>query len=144
MSLFCKIYSLDTRSAELFASALAITFGGWLLAPWQTYSAAPTFQYLSVWGPEWAFGLIMLLIGVTQYGGILFSLMPNKCHWILRIIGNNVGVVGWSILAISFWLSNPTSTAAIVYTVVVLICIYISIKLSIESGKIGHSIWKLR
>ena len=138
MSILRKIYSLDTRSAELFASALAITFGGWLLAPWGTYGTSSTFKYLSVWGPEWMFGLTMLLTGAIQYSGIIFSLIPDKRHWIFRIVGSELGVMVWCVLAISFWLSNPFSTAPIIYTIVVLVCIAVSIKLSIESGKVGH------
>ena len=139
-----RLLHIDTRSAELYSAALAMTFGTWLFLPWETYSTSSTFKYLSVWGAEWVFGLIVLLIGVIQYGGVILSLLPHNRHWILRIIGSELSMVIWCTLAISFWLSNPLSTAPVIYTVVTLVSTGISIKLSIESGKVGHFIWRFK
>lgn len=136
-----RLWGLNTLSAELFLSALALSWGMWLLLPFESYTTTPTYRYLSAWGPEWIFGMLTMLVGIIQYVGVLLGVTNYFQQWRFRIGGGILGVAIWGSIALSFWLSNPFSTAPIIYTITLLGCMFIALRLSIMSGKLGHHLW---
>jgi drug/metabolite transporter superfamily protein YnfA len=96
--------------AEFLSSFAMLSHGIWLLAPWwHTFASSPSYHAMAYVAPEWAWGLVMALIGAAQMAAFVGE------HRLSRVTAAWGGIFIWGAIALMFWLGNPDSTGALAY-----------------------------
>ena len=104
----------DFEFSELFGGAVAFLWGFWLLLPWSTFAASPSFAAMSELAPEWAWGLFICSLGTTQ----LVGLIANRWQWRRRSTLSMCLV--WVFVSVMFMIANFPSTSSVVYPLIFL------------------------
>ena len=97
------------RVTETILASSALSWGIWLLLPFNTYGSSVTFSVLADIAPEWVVGSAMFLAGLLLFvGGVRQSYCLRR--WSLVAIA-----LMWAILWMAFLLGNWRSTATVTY-----------------------------
>lgn len=116
----------DTEPVELIGGATKVIMGIWLLLPFDTFEASPTFSELRVF-PEWAWGTFFLVVGLLH----LTALHDGNRVW--RSWASGIGFVIWFAFAVVFVTTNPPAFGWIMFLSVALAQMWASIRLGMPS-----------
>lgn len=100
--------------AELLSGIAAFGIGFMFLAPWHTFDVSAVYRYVSQIIPEWALGLTLVLVGLSQ----LFGLLTKWHLWRKRTIYATTSC--WGILATLAWLGDYRSLIAVFFVLMAL------------------------
>ena len=97
--------------AEAMSGLLGAAWGAWLLLPATTFTVAPVYDLMAKLGPEWLWGLVVLLGGLMQLSGVLFQ-------WLrLRWTAAFCAVMSWGMIAAIMASATPLNTATPIYSI---------------------------
>lgn len=113
------ITNTNPAPLETILSFESVLLGMWLLLPMNTFSTANTFKMLAVWPGELAVGSILVCLGLARAYALV--LKKTRLRWNIAV----VGMVVWSYIDLSFFISNPASTAVVTYFVFVILSAWI-------------------
>lgn len=89
--------------SERWQAIMAMTWGLWLLLPWETFEATLVFDDLGERAPEWFWGL-----ATVTAGGLAFLASYNGPG--LRVLANLWMLLGWAYIAAAVLHSSPPAT----------------------------------
>lgn len=114
----------DPSAAELLLAAMSVTWGLFLLAPFDAFGAAPAYALMSQLWPEPMWG------GWFAASGSLSLAVQVGGYERVRRWSALLGVYNWLLVAFCFLYSSPTNTGGVVYTFVGLAWMWIFLRLS--------------
>ena len=114
----------DARYIEYCIASFTICWGGWLLAPWSTFTSSPVWQPASHIAPEWAWGAVIATGGVALGWGISVESYAIRRRALLLLMLLWLAV--WAALTLGTW----QGTHVVVYIHVVLVCGFAYLRLS--------------
>lgn len=114
-----EVININPIPLEVILAFESVILGLWLLLPVETFPTSVTFSTLADWPGEIATGLILLCVGLIR----AYALYGHRLR--LRRDIAIVGMIMWSYIDLSFWLSNPISTAPITYLVFVILSAWV-------------------
>ena len=98
-----------------FCNALyAFWWGFWLLLPFHTFGVSTVYQTMAAMGPEWVWGGIYLVVGLSY----ILALMFNRPVWCKRI--SYVNLFLWLLLAAMYGIGDYRGLGVIIYSVMAL------------------------
>jgi hypothetical protein len=107
------LFSWDPEPMEFFLSATAILLGIWLLLPFSLFGMAPDFfRVMEYIAPEWAWGSVILAMGLLQGWGVSWGSLnfANEEVWgkfrRRRITICFVSLMCWLFLLLTFAMGN--------------------------------------
>jgi hypothetical protein len=112
----------DTEPAELSGGALKVAIGLWLLLPLDTFESSRSFEALTIL-PEWAWGTLLLCIGVFHIG----VLRLGDRDWRQRAA--LFGFLVWFSFAVVFVTTNPPGIGWLAFLMAGLAQMWCSIRL---------------
>lgn len=92
----------------------ANTATGWglqLLMPWNTFGTGIGYRALAQLMPEWAWGALLVWVGLTKIGSYLVD------HYRVRMAATLGATMIWTFLSVAFGVGNPYGTGVVVYPV---------------------------
>ena len=95
----------------MYLTIVAMVWGLWLLAPWATFTASPTFAALSALVPEELLGAVLAGLGCLRGVALL---LPGE-HRTFRAACALLCSAAWMFVAGALIYSSPASTAAVTY-----------------------------
>ncbi len=97
--------------AEFLVGLAALLWGAWLIFPmWNTFASSSSFTVLLSSGIDESYwGLGIASVGALQLIGLLWDHRP------IRRFSSFSLVLVWLFIALMFILSNPASTATVIY-----------------------------
>jgi CHASE2 domain-containing sensor protein len=108
---------------RLSAMGLLI-WGIWLLLPWDTFGASPSFRAMKAFAPEWIWGASIAFVGFLQ------TLATLRKNYRARIVTAMLAIFFWLAIVIFFFLGNILSTAWIPYIVLAIMNIVALVELN--------------
>lgn len=103
----------DTEPIELQGATLKILLGFWLLLPWDSFDASPTFRYLDAI-PETAWGTFLLITGFIHW----YTLRSGYRE--MRRVSCLLGFLVWFALTVVFLVANAPAIGFAAFFVVAL------------------------
>jgi hypothetical protein len=104
-----------------------ILWGFWVGNPfWSVFDQADLYSFMTVFMPEWAWGLLAVTVGVTMVYGVLQNSLRK-----LRG-GALVGFYFWLFASLNFFLGDWQNTGGITLLMIALYCGYIALNLHIN------------
>jgi len=100
------------KKIEFISAIQILTWGLWVLLPFDSFSSAQVSHILTHIGSEWMWGIFATLVGVLW-------LLVKKLK--LRAILAVISMVFWTVISFTYILSNYNSTATGAYPVAVFI-----------------------
>lgn len=95
------IAGADSELFEVGQALIAVTWGAWLFLPMHTFESFAAFTVFARLAPEELWGFLYIGFGVTH----LVRLWSGASRrWFLLL-----GVFCWLLLALLYWLGNPSS-----------------------------------
>jgi hypothetical protein len=125
--------TIDTRPIELLYCFLTLGWGSSLCLPGDAFSSAPAFAPMASIGPDWFWGAIAMVIGVTRAFGLFRSSVPAR---LLAAMG---GGVIWTFTWLTMLLSGSGTTGVAVYGVLSTANLLIFVKICrLHGGRCGE------
>ena len=109
---------LVRRGAEMRHALTAFVFGTWLLLPFNTFGSSPTFREMVRMADESIWGILIVLIAYLHLRAIVGGGLLRR-----RLFGYVTASL-WIFLAILSFLSNPTTTAVPVFSIIALAALW--------------------
>jgi hypothetical protein len=100
---------MDKRIIEYILALCALTWGLWLVLPFDTCNSSATFVFLCTAAPEWFWGLLLLGSGTFL---LLGDVRESRC---IRRSALVILALTWFAVWIGFAIGNWRSTAAVNY-----------------------------
>lgn len=100
--------SVDPHVTERWQAVYALVWGAWLLAPPSSFGLVPAWRILTLFAPEWVWGLASMAAGLLAFAATFNG--PG-----LRSAANLWMVLGWLFIGISALLSFPPATAGVLF-----------------------------
>lgn len=103
------LFGCELRYVEYLLGSLAISWGGWLLMPWNAFPSTPTFATMHAIAPEEVWGSGLVLGG----GFLIFGLL--RMSYRMRRQALICLFLMWLAVWLALLLGNWRSTATAVY-----------------------------
>ena len=116
----------DTEPVELIGGATKVVMGLWLLLPWDTFGASPTFSVLAVL-KEQLWGAVLLAIGLAH----LAALYHGHRAW--RGWSATIGWLIWFAFAVVFVFTNPPGVGWVLFLFAGLGQLWASVRLGLRA-----------
>lgn len=117
-------------STTVILGVYTALWGGWLLGTWSVFGTAPIFDTLSDIGPEWAWGITAVLVGIAVLVG---ALRPSYGS-----LMRGTGVCGafWLFIGINTLVGDWQNTAGLTYLFVATYSwfAYLNVKVNHDHG----------
>ena len=111
-----------TELLELFLGVYAFTFGVWLLLPFQTFTSTSSYEIMQRLASEWIWGMAAASIGAVQIVSVVWMFAWGR-KW-----DSLLATFFWSVIGITFLLSNWSSTGGALFSLMALIEGFIHIR----------------
>lgn len=109
---------MNKRITEAILAFCALSWGIWLLFPFDTCTSAPTFTFFCRIAPEWVWGSLMASGGSVLCWGIFRG---GDCR--IRRAALMLLSITWFVVWITFLIGNWRSTAAVNYLWWFVLCV---------------------
>lgn len=125
----------DYRPTALINALLCMGWGGWLLGPFDSFSASPvTFRAMRELAPEVIWGIGLTVLGLVRIWSLLGG-APRR----VRIWSALTTTLAWLFIAVMVTYSNPTTLAAPVYSIIALAACWAYVRARLEVRGWGNS-----
>jgi hypothetical protein len=98
---------MEKRIIEGIIALSALSWGVWLLLPFDTFGSSATFRVLPMIAPEWAWGAVFVTVSLLLLFGILRCSRAIRRHALLFL--SLLWLATWSALVISNWRSTAAT-----------------------------------
>lgn len=99
----------DFEVFDAFNGMVALLWGFVLILPINTFGNSPSYANMKEIAPEWAWGLFIAIVGLTQLLSLVFSMQKLRKEISLAMFAS------WVFLSISFMTVGNVTTAWAVY-----------------------------
>jgi hypothetical protein len=120
----------EQRVTEIILALCALSWGVWLLLPFDTFSSSATFVLLARTAPEWVWGAFMCAGAITTLVGLYRRSCPVRRHGLIAM------TIVWMIVWTSFAIGNWRSTAAVTYLWWAILCGYWYLRVQRNGSKL--------
>lgn len=93
---------------ELMLALTALLWGVWVLC-FDVFNSSPTYEVLSTIAPRSMIGVWVLCVGLIRFLLLVYRVAPWRHYFSV------VSLCTWVFLWLTFVLSNPASTATVIY-----------------------------
>ncbi len=121
-----ELVCVNPRPLEFILAIQAIFYGGWLLLPWDTFGAFPTYSVMKSIAPEAAWGAVIFGVGVIQFFGLFSDRVKLR-----RVLGF-LDLFLWLMVDLALWASGSPSIAPIFVFTSVVAAALVNIGLAVE------------
>lgn len=117
-----QVRNANPLPVELFLALVSISFGVWILNPFQDSFVTPTYAIVGSIVPEPIAGMAFLANGILR----LYSLYRFRWRW--RIFFSMSGYTLWFSLLIGVVAANPAATLIPLYLILMLISAHVALR----------------
>lgn len=104
------VFAQTEEPWELMLSLTAALWGAWVASPfWDAFANSPIYAVLGQIAPREYLGVYVLLVGVVRFLLLVYRLAPWRHYFAI------VSLCTWAFIWMCFVLSNPASTATVIY-----------------------------
>jgi len=122
------------KAAISIMGAFTLLWGIWVANPlWAVFSTAPLFNAMSVLAPEWVWGTVAIIVGITMLWGVI------RMSYRSLMSGALVGFYFWIAGSICFFLGDWQNTGGITLLMIALYCGYIALNLRVNKVEFEES-----
>lgn len=112
-------------------SGYTFLWGMWVVNTfWDVFTRAPLFSELSAVAPEWAWGLVAVIVGLVMLYGVFRPSYGSLTR------GAFVGFMFWMTIAVGYFLGDWQNTGGITAAMLCISCayIYLNVRINREEG----------
>jgi hypothetical protein len=120
---FDLLWECDFEAVEALIALRSLCWGAWLLLPWNTFAEAPaTYRAFSTLMPEWAWGILLLAVGLAQFAG---AITEEARH---RAPANVAACMAWAVVSVVYFWSNPLTAAGISHSLTAVAAAWVALR----------------
>ena len=117
------------RSAISIMGVFSILWGIWVGNPWwSVFDRAQVFSFMTVFFPEWAWGIIAIIVGLVM----MYGVAKDSYHALKN--GALAGFYFWLFASINFFVGDWQNTGGITLLMIAIYCGYVALNTFINKS----------